>query len=720
MFQPPRKKYLIGLDRYIFNDKKNPNNYLYVQIHNGLNSNKSKNQNSQKSLKKSSSQFSVNKNNHNKSNKNNNYGINKNISPNNVNQNKKSSSVKPIHNIKSYNKKNNYYKFLLNSSAYDKNNKKSNSLYKDRNMINGKYNIKIDKNGSSFINTQRSKTPMSNKENNGRIILNYKNKSQNNNGGYHDNKANKPNKSKINLLENKSMRNCNNSIFQPINIFSQFKKNRGNNNDELIKNTQLLKKFLQDNKQKNDIDKNRSFKISNNFNNKTRNNNNILIENNYNNFSQNIINKTNDTTPINSNNLINSKLNNNNNRIIVNNINNSKNINNHISTSNYANNVNNNHLVNNNNLNISTSLNNNTSINNNGSIIFDKNDYVKEINFQVNGISSTKHGKKRIFKGKKIKCMHDLSKTGLSGDDKKVNQDNYFIFKNFVQGFENIYMGVCDGHGYYGHEVSGYIKENLPMDLNHMIKTKKLNILKDDISSIIKTAFILENKSLLRNKQIDSDLSGSTCVSVIYTPQKLIIANIGDSRCVLGKCIEPDKDEEIFSNIHEESNPKKSDIKKWVALNLSRDHKPTIPEEAQRILKTGGRIRQMKDDDGEFIGPLRVYMKEKDMPGLAMTRSFGDYFGSTAGVISEPEVTEYYLKEEDKFMVLASDGLFEFMESQEVVEIIKDYYEKNDIVGCCEYLYKESTIKWLREEEDTIDDITIILVFFEDYFDEVD
>ena len=716
MFQPPRKKYIIGLDRFILNDKQNPNNYLYAQIHNGLNSNKDKNQNSQKSLKKSSSQFSVNKNNHNKSNKYNNYGINKNISPNIINHNKKSSSVKPIHNIKSYNKRNNYYKFLLNSSAYDKNNKKSNSLYKDNKMANGKYNINIEKNGSSFINSQRSKTPMSNKNNNGRIILNYKSKTlNNNNGGYNDHKVNKSN---INLLENRSMRNCNNSIFQPVNIFSQFKKNRANNNDELFKNTQLLKKFLQDNKQRDDMNKNNSLKISNNINNKI--NNNILIENN-NNFSQNIINKTNDTTPINSNNLINSKLNNNNR--IINNINNNKNINNHISMNNYSNNINNNHLANNN-ININPSLNNNTSINNNNSMIFDKNDYVKEINFQVNGISSTKNGdiknsKKKIFKGKKIKCMHDLSKTGLSGDDKKVNQDNYFIFKNFVQGFENIYMGVCDGHGYYGHEVSGYIKENLPMDLNHMIKTKKLNILKDDISSIIKTAFILENKSLLRNKQIDSDLSGSTCVSVIYTPQKLIIANIGDSRCVLGKCIMPDKDEVIFSNIHEESNPKKSDNKKWVALNLSRDHKPTIPEEAKRILKTGGRIRQMKDDDGEFIGPLRVYMKEKDMPGLAMTRSFGDYFGSTAGVISEPEVTEYYLKEEDKFMVLASDGLFEFMESQEVVEIIKDYYEKNDIVGCCEYLYKESTIKWLREEEDTIDDITIILVFFEDYFDEV-
>lgn len=38
--------------------------------------------------------------------------------------------------------------------------------------------------------------------------------------------------------------------------------------------------------------------------------------------------------------------------------------------------------------------------------------------------------------------MHDLSKTGLAGDEKKVNQDNYFIFKNFSNDFENIFMGV--------------------------------------------------------------------------------------------------------------------------------------------------------------------------------------------------------------------------------------------------------------------------------------
>jgi hypothetical protein len=107
----------------------------------------------------------------------------------------------------------------------------------------------------------------------------------------------------------------------------------------------------------------------------------------------------------------------------------------------------------------------------NNNAVYGKNNYVHEIDFYFNGINLK--NKKKIFKGKKIKCMHDLSKTGLSGDDKKVNQDNYFIFKNFVQGFDYIFMGVCDGHGYYGHEVSGYIKENLSMDLNHMIKAQK-------------------------------------------------------------------------------------------------------------------------------------------------------------------------------------------------------------------------------------------------------
>jgi len=332
------------------------------------------------------------------------------------------------------------------------------------------------------------------------------------------------------------------------------------------------------------------------------------------------------------------------------------------------------------------------SLNNNRNILKEnsKNYILPNDSFKMNNKSH--NNKIPEFKGKKIKCIHDISKTGLSGDEKKVNQDRDFIFHNFVSGFENIFMGVCDGHGLFGHEISEYIKENLPMDLNRIIKSKKLDINKDDLSKVLIDTFEMENNSLLRNKQIDSDLSGSTCVSVIYTPQKLIIANLGDSRCVLGKKINSE----------------------WKYENLSRDHKPDVKEEADRIRKAGGRIRPMIDEDGCFVGPMRVYMKDKDMPGLAMTRSFGDYLASIAGTISIPEIKEHILTEEDKFIILASDGLFEFISSDEVGNIIKGFYEKDDIVGCCEFLYKESYRKWIQEEEDTVDDITIILVFFEE------
>jgi len=45
----------------------------------------------------------------------------------------------------------------------------------------------------------------------------------------------------------------------------------------------------------------------------------------------------------------------------------------------------------------------------------------------------------------------------------------------------------------------------------------------------------MENNSVLRNKLIDSDLSCSTYISVIYKPQKLIISKLEDSKYVLGK-----------------------------------------------------------------------------------------------------------------------------------------------------------------------------------------
>ncbi len=69
---------------------------------------------------------------------------------------------------------------------------------------------------------------------------------------------------------------------------------------------------------------------------------------------------------------------------------------------------------------------------------------------------------------------------------------------------------------------------------------------------------------------------------------------------------------------------------------LSNDHKGEDPNEKMRIIKSGGRVEQFQEDDGSRNGPMRVWLKDENLPGLAMTRSIGDLIASTIGVTCEP------------------------------------------------------------------------------------
>ena len=79
-------------------------------------------------------------------------------------------------------------------------------------------------------------------------------------------------------------------------------------------------------------------------------------------------------------------------------------------------------------------------------------------------------------------------------------------------------------------------------------------------------------------------------------------------------------------------------------------------------------------------------------------------------VKENPEIKEYVFVNEDKFIVIASDGVWEFISNEEVVNIVKDFYLNNDIEASLNYLYKEASKRWIMEEE-IIDDITIIIIF---------
>ena len=88
-----------------------------------------------------------------------------------------------------------------------------------------------------------------------------------------------------------------------------------------------------------------------------------------------------------------------------------------------------------------------------------------------------------------------------------------------------------------------------------------------------------------------------------------------------------------------------------------------------------------------------------DFPGIAMSRSVGDTYSTTLGVVCEPDIKEAEIDDNAQFIVIASDGVWEFLENKEVMEIVMPYYNSNDVEGACKKLVEEATKNWTENEK---------------------
>lgn len=71
----------------------------------------------------------------------------------------------------------------------------------------------------------------------------------------------------------------------------------------------------------------------------------------------------------------------------------------------------------------------------------------------------------------------------------------------------------------------------------------------------------------------------------------------------------------------------------WKITSLSEDHKPDLPKERERITKEyNGRVLAYQDEEGNPVGPARVWLSNRNVPGLAMSRSIGDIVAHSVGV----------------------------------------------------------------------------------------
>lgn len=165
------------------------------------------------------------------------------------------------------------------------------------------------------------------------------------------------------------------------------------------------------------------------------------------------------------------------------------------------------------------------------------------------------------------------------------------------------------------------------------------------------------------------------------------------------------------------------------ALPLTTDNKPDLPEEFERIMKSGGRVKQLTNEFGVKMGPFRVWKQLENWPGLAMSRSIGDGIAKTLGVTCAPVLRSHHLTAKDLFIVLASDGVWTVMSSSDAILFVEKFRQKcrtvpllgsypvsSMSVPIAHLLAEETRYRWfgLCEEDDvSIDDISAIVIDFQ-------
>ncbi|XP_019107845.2 probable protein phosphatase 2C 59 isoform X1 [Beta vulgaris subsp. vulgaris] len=215
-------------------------------------------------------------------------------------------------------------------------------------------------------------------------------------------------------------------------------------------------------------------------------------------------------------------------------------------------------------------------------------------------------------------------------------------------------FGVFDGHG--GARAAEFVKHHL---FSNLIKHPKFI---SDTKSAIADAYTHTDSEFLKSENSQNRDAGSTASTAILVGDRLLVANVGDSRVVICRGGE--------------------------AIAVSRDHKPDQSDERQRIEDAGGFVM--------WAGTWRVGGV------LAVSRAFGDKLLKQY-VVADPEIKEEKVDSSLEFLILASDGLWDVVSNEEAVEMVKPIQDS-----------EEAAKKLMKEayQRGSADNITCVVVRF--------
>ena len=232
-------------------------------------------------------------------------------------------------------------------------------------------------------------------------------------------------------------------------------------------------------------------------------------------------------------------------------------------------------------------------------------------------------------------------------------EDIGVMLPDFIPEKKYSLFGIFDGHG--GNDVVKYIKNRLPEIIKANI-TKNDNY--DSIENNLTSSFHKIDEEL---KFYDSEHTGSTATILLFQDNIVYCANVGDSTAFI-----------VYDNF----------IKK-----ISIDHKCTDPKEEERILLSGGKIT-----------------KNRVMGQLVLSRCLGDLYCKKYGVSNIPDISVNKLEGNVKYVVVASDGVWDVVKENELLQLSKN---RKNAEGFCKDLVK------LAIDKDTKDNVSCIVISFD-------
>jgi protein phosphatase 1L len=232
-------------------------------------------------------------------------------------------------------------------------------------------------------------------------------------------------------------------------------------------------------------------------------------------------------------------------------------------------------------------------------------------------------------------------------------EDIGVMLPDFIPEKKYSLFGIFDGHG--GNDVVKYIKNRLPEIIKTNL-TKNNNY--DSIENNLTSSFHKIDEEL---KFYDSEHTGSTATILLFQDNIVYCANVGDSTAFI-----------VYDNF----------IKK-----ISIDHKCTDPKEEERILLSGGKIT-----------------KNRVMGQLVLSRCLGDLYCKKYGVSNIPDISVNKLEGNVKYVVVASDGVWDVVKENELLQLSKN---RKNAEGFCKDLVK------LSIDKDTKDNVSCIVISFD-------